>query len=108
MSQWRTFLQIRPIIDKGQPNFLHLRAFGDKGPIIFTDKAFFTDKGLTDVLYVLAWRELLKERYNDAARQFVAEAHCTEHKRATDLDARHVTQKTCTLPQLNSFAHRQL
>ena len=48
MSQWRTFLQIRPIIDQGQPNFLHLRAFGDKGPIIFTDKAFFTDKGLTD------------------------------------------------------------
>jgi len=39
MSQWRTFLQIRPIIDKGQPNFLHLRD-GDKGPIIFTDKAF--------------------------------------------------------------------
>ena len=39
MSQWRTFLQIRSIIDKGQPNFLHLRAFGDKGPIIFTDKA---------------------------------------------------------------------
>ena len=25
---------------KGQPNFLHLKAFGDKGPIIFTDKAF--------------------------------------------------------------------
>ena len=35
-----SFLQIRPIIDKGQPIFLHLRAFGDKGPIIFTDKAF--------------------------------------------------------------------
>jgi len=35
-----SFLQIRPIIDKGQPNFLHLRTFGDKGPIIFTDKAF--------------------------------------------------------------------
>ena len=34
-------LQIRPIIDKGQPNFLHLRAFGDKGPIIFIDKAFY-------------------------------------------------------------------
>jgi len=42
-----SFLQIRPIIDKGQPNFLHLKAFGDKGPIIFTDKAFFIDKGLT-------------------------------------------------------------
>ena len=41
MSQWRRFLQIRPVIDKGQPNFLHLRAFVDKGPIIFTDKAFF-------------------------------------------------------------------
>ena len=40
MSQWRTFLQISPITDKGQPKFLHLKAFGDKGPIIFTDKAF--------------------------------------------------------------------
>jgi len=49
MSQWRTFLQIRPIIDKDQPNFFTLKAFGDKGPMIFTDKAFFTDKGLTHV-----------------------------------------------------------
>ena len=48
-----SFLQIRPIIVKGQPNVLHLRAFGDKGPIIFTDKAFFTDKGLTIVTIVI-------------------------------------------------------
>ena len=47
MSQWRTFLQIRPIIDKGQPNFLHLMAFGDKGRIFFYRKGFFTDKGFT-------------------------------------------------------------
>ena len=28
--------------------FLQIRAFTDKGPVIFTDKVFFTDKGLTD------------------------------------------------------------
>ena len=28
--------------------FLQIRAFTDKGPVIFTHKVFFTDKGLTE------------------------------------------------------------
>lgn len=44
-SEW--ILPIGPIIDKGQPKFLHIKAFGENGPIILIDKAFFTDNSLT-------------------------------------------------------------
>ena len=40
-------------MDKGQPNFLHLRAIGDKGPIIFTDKAFLQIRASHTWLWLL-------------------------------------------------------